>query len=170
MRCAKSAAWSTASAPAHRCAIMSALIRGSAQTENGDAAQAIDVMRGEIARLYRERRDTSRGRTTRSRYLTGSFALGLDSNSNIAASVHGYQTAGPRHRLHQPTQRSDPGGHARGREPGDPATVQSGRVYVCGGRASRKGQRRNNHCAPSSRGLAIAKNPHLSVRSAAIIR
>ena len=71
----------------------SALIRGSAQTENGDVAQAIDVTRAEIARFYT-------GGATQAEvddaitYLTGSFALDLDSNVKIASVVFGYQVAG----------------------------------------------------------------------------
>lgn len=70
-----------------------AVIRGSAQTENGDVAQAIEVTRAEIARFYRDgatQADVNDAIT----YITGSFALDLDSNVKIANVVHGYQTAG----------------------------------------------------------------------------
>jgi zinc protease len=70
-----------------------ALIRGSAQSENGDTAQAIQVTRDEIGKFY------AQGATQAEvddaiRYLTGSFALSLDSNVNISDVVHGYQVAG----------------------------------------------------------------------------
>lgn len=71
----------------------SAVIRGSAQTENGDVGQAIEVIRAEMARLYRDgatQTEVSDAIT----YLTGSFALDLDSNVKIAGIVHGYQAAG----------------------------------------------------------------------------
>lgn len=71
----------------------SAVIRGSAQTENGDVGQAIEVIRAEMARLYRDgatQAEVSDAIT----YLTGSFALDLDSNVKIAGIVHGYQAAG----------------------------------------------------------------------------
>jgi len=71
----------------------SAIIRGSAQTENGDVAQALEVTRAEMARLYREGA-TQEEVNDAITYLTGSFALDLDSNSKIAGVVHGYQTAG----------------------------------------------------------------------------
>ncbi|MEQ1709400.1 MAG: pitrilysin family protein [Terricaulis sp.] len=70
-----------------------ALIRGSAQTENANVAEAIEVTRAEIARFYQ-------GGATQAEvndaitYLTGSFALDLDSNSKIASVVHSYQAAG----------------------------------------------------------------------------
>jgi zinc protease len=71
----------------------SALIRGSAQTENGDVREAIEVTRAEMGRLYRDgaTQDEVNDAIT---YLTGSFALDLDSNAKIASVVHGYQTAG----------------------------------------------------------------------------
>lgn len=70
-----------------------ALIRGSAQTENGDVAQALDATRQEIARLYNDGATQAEVNDAIT-YLTGSFALDLDSNSKIASVVHGYQTAG----------------------------------------------------------------------------
>jgi zinc protease len=71
----------------------SALIRGSAQSENEDVAQAIEITRAEMARLYREGATQAEVNDAIT-YLTGSFALDLDSNSKIASVVHGYQTAG----------------------------------------------------------------------------
>jgi zinc protease len=70
-----------------------AIVRGSAQTENGDVREAIEVIRAEMARLHA-------GGATQAEvndaitYLTGSFALDLDSNVKIANVVHGYQAAG----------------------------------------------------------------------------
>lgn len=69
-----------------------ALIRGSAQTENGDVAEALQATREEMARFYRDGA-TQQEVDDAITYLTGSFALDLDSNSKIASVVHGYQTA-----------------------------------------------------------------------------
>lgn len=71
----------------------SALIRGSAQSENGDVAEALDVIRAEMRRLY-EQGATQAEVSDAIVYLTGSFALDLDSNAKIASVVHGYQVAG----------------------------------------------------------------------------
>ncbi len=71
----------------------SALIRGSAQTENADVAEAIAVIRAEIGKFYAEGA-TQTEVNDATTYLTGSFALDLDSNINIASVVHGYQAAG----------------------------------------------------------------------------
>lgn len=71
----------------------SAVIRGSAQTENGDVREAIEVTRAEMARLYRDGATQTEVNDAIT-YLTGSFALDLDSNSKIAGVVHGYQAAG----------------------------------------------------------------------------
>lgn len=71
----------------------SAIIRGSAQTENGDVREAIEVTRAEMARLYRDGATQAEVNDAIT-YLTGSFALDLDSNSKISGVVHGYQTAG----------------------------------------------------------------------------
>ena len=71
----------------------SAAIRGSAQTENGDVAQAIEVTRAEIGRLYADGATQAEVNDAIT-YLTGSFALDLDSNVGIASVVHGYQAAG----------------------------------------------------------------------------
>lgn len=70
----------------------SALIRGSAQTENANVREAIEVTRAEMARLYSEGATQTEVNDAIT-YLTGSFALDLDSNSKIASIVHGYQTA-----------------------------------------------------------------------------
>jgi len=70
-----------------------AIIRGSAQTENGDVREAIEVTRAEMARLYRDGA-TQEEVNDAITYLTGSFALDLDSNVKIANVVHGYQAAG----------------------------------------------------------------------------
>jgi zinc protease len=71
----------------------SALLYGSAQSENGDVAEAIAVTRAEIDRLYREGATQDEVDDAIS-YLTGSFPLDLDSNVNIAGVVHAYQVAG----------------------------------------------------------------------------
>ncbi|MGE0829837.1 MAG: M16 family metallopeptidase [Hyphomonadaceae bacterium] len=71
----------------------SAMIRGSAQTENEDVGQAIQVMRDVMRRLYDEG-PTQAEVDDAITYLTGSFALDLDSNQKIADVVHGYQAAG----------------------------------------------------------------------------
>ena len=71
----------------------SAVIRGSAQSENGDVREAIEITRAEMARLYNEGA-TQAEVDDAITYLTGSFALDLDSNAKIASVVHGYQTAG----------------------------------------------------------------------------
>ncbi|MEZ5960538.1 MAG: pitrilysin family protein [Hyphomonadaceae bacterium] len=70
-----------------------AIIRGSAQTENGDVREALDVTRAEMARLYRDGATQAEVNDAIT-YLTGSFALDLDSNVKIANVVHGYQAAG----------------------------------------------------------------------------
>ena len=71
----------------------SALIRGSAQTENANVAEAIAVTRAELARIYRDGATQAEVNDAIT-YLTGSFALDLDSNTKIAGVVHGYQAAG----------------------------------------------------------------------------
>jgi zinc protease len=70
-----------------------AMIRGSAQTENGDVAEALEVTRGVMRRLYEEGATQAEVNDAIT-YLTGSFALDLDSNSKIASVVHSYQAAG----------------------------------------------------------------------------
>jgi zinc protease len=71
----------------------SALMRGSAQSENGDVREAIEVVRAEMGRLYRDGATQAEVNDAIT-YLTGSFALDLDSNTKIASVVHGYQAAG----------------------------------------------------------------------------
>ena len=70
-----------------------AMLRGSAQSENGDVRQAIDVTRAEITRLYNDGATQAEVNDAIT-YLTGSFALDLDSDTKIATIVHGYQIAG----------------------------------------------------------------------------
>ena len=70
-----------------------ALIRGSAQTENGDVREALDVTRAVMSGFYAEGATQTEVNDAIT-YLTGSFALDLDSNVKIANVVHGYQTAG----------------------------------------------------------------------------
>ncbi len=70
-----------------------ALLRGTAQSENANVAEAIEVTRAEIARFYRDGA-TQMEVNDAITYLTGSFALDLDSNSKIASVVHSYQAAG----------------------------------------------------------------------------
>jgi zinc protease len=65
------------------------VIRGAAQTENGDVREAIDVTRAELQSFF------ASGATQQEvddaiRYLTGSFALDLDSNVGIASVLSGY--------------------------------------------------------------------------------
>jgi zinc protease len=69
-----------------------ALIRGSAQSENENVAQAIQVTRDEIAKIYRDGATQAEVNDAIT-YLTGSFALSLDSDSNISSVVFGYQTS-----------------------------------------------------------------------------
>lgn len=71
----------------------SALLYGSAQSENRDVREALEVTRAEIARLYRDGA-TQREVNDAITYLTGSFALDLDSNVKIANMVHAYHVAG----------------------------------------------------------------------------
>ncbi len=70
-----------------------AMLRGSAQSENANVAEAIEVVRAEMDRLYREGATQAEVNDAIT-YLTGSFALDLDSNVKIASVVHGYQAAG----------------------------------------------------------------------------
>jgi len=71
----------------------SALLRGSAQTANANVGQAIELTRAEIGRFYRDGATQAEVNDAIT-YLTGSFALDLDSNVGIAGVVHGYQAAG----------------------------------------------------------------------------
>ncbi len=70
-----------------------AAIRGSAQTENAKVREAIEVTRAEIGRMYRDG-PTQAEVDDAIRYLTGSFALSLDSNVAIASVLHSYHTIG----------------------------------------------------------------------------
>lgn len=70
-----------------------AMLRGSAQSENGDVAEAIQLTRVEIERFYRDGA-TQEEVNDAITYLTGSFALDIDSNTKIASVLHGYQIAG----------------------------------------------------------------------------
>lgn len=70
-----------------------ALIRGSAQTENGDVREAIEVIRAELARFHAEGATQAEVNDAIT-YLTGSFPLDLDSNAKIAGAVHGYHVDG----------------------------------------------------------------------------
>ncbi|MGE0044987.1 MAG: M16 family metallopeptidase [Hyphomonadaceae bacterium] len=71
----------------------SAQVRGSAQTQNENVAQAIEVARGVMRRLHDEG-PTQAEVDDAITYLTGSFALELDSNVGIAGVVHSYHVAG----------------------------------------------------------------------------
>jgi zinc protease len=71
----------------------SALIRGSAQTENDKVKEAVQVTRDQIARLYRDGATQAEVHDAIT-YLTGSFALDLDSDQKIADVVQGYQVVG----------------------------------------------------------------------------
>jgi zinc protease len=55
--------------------------------------EAIEVTRAEMGRLYRDGATQAEVNDAIT-YLTGSFALDLDSNTKIASVVHGYQAAG----------------------------------------------------------------------------
>lgn len=70
-----------------------ALIRGSAQTENRNVREALEVIRTEMGRLVRDGATQTEVNDAIT-YLTGSFALDLDSNVKTANVVHAYQTAG----------------------------------------------------------------------------
>lgn len=70
-----------------------AMIRGSAQTENGNVAEALEVTRAEMRRIYQDGATQAEVNDAIT-YLTGSFALDLDSNTKIASVVHSYQVSG----------------------------------------------------------------------------
>jgi zinc protease len=70
-----------------------ALVRGMAQTENDDVREAIDVIRAELARIYADG-PTQKEVDDAIAYLTGAFALSLDSNRNIAGVLHAYHVQG----------------------------------------------------------------------------
>ncbi|MET0183751.1 MAG: pitrilysin family protein [Caulobacterales bacterium] len=70
-----------------------AFIRGAAQTRNESVGEAIETTRAEIGRLYRD--GPAQAEVDDAiRYLTGSFALDLDSNVKIASTLFSYQAAG----------------------------------------------------------------------------
>lgn len=71
----------------------SAFISGNAQTENDNVAEAIEVTRAELRRIYDEGATQAEVNDAIT-YLTGAFALDLDSNAKIASVVHSYQAAG----------------------------------------------------------------------------
>jgi zinc protease len=70
-----------------------AYFAGSAQTGNKNVKGAIDLIKAEIARL-RDEGPTQAEVDDAKRYLTGSFPLSLDSDSNIADVLFSYQTSG----------------------------------------------------------------------------
>jgi zinc protease len=70
-----------------------ALLRGAAQTENAKVAGAIDLIRAEIGQFY-EQGPTQAEVNDAIVYLTGSFALDLDSNAKIADVLHSYHVSG----------------------------------------------------------------------------
>jgi zinc protease len=71
----------------------SAFIRGAAQSENEDVRQAVETIRAEIGRFH-QAGPTQAEVNDAITYLTGSFALDLDSNVKIADVVHSYHVAG----------------------------------------------------------------------------
>ena len=104
-----------------------ALIRGSAQTENGDVREAIEVTRAEMGRLYRDGATQAEVNDAIT-YLTGSFALDLDCNvEDRSASSTGYQAAG--RDIDYINRRNDliRARDAGRRQPRHPAAVRSGR-------------------------------------------
>jgi zinc protease len=70
-----------------------AYVRGSAQTANNNVKQAIDLIKSEIRRL-RDEGPTDAEVSDAKRYLTGSFPLELDSDSDIAAVLQSFKIAG----------------------------------------------------------------------------
>lgn len=70
-----------------------ATVRGSASTSNKNVKGAIDLIKAEIARL-RDVGPTQAEVDDAKRYMTGSFALALDSDANIASVLSSYQAAG----------------------------------------------------------------------------
>jgi zinc protease len=71
----------------------SALILGSAQTENARVSEAIALTHAEIGRLYRDGATQAEVNDAIT-YLTGSSALDLDSDVKIANVLQGNQIAG----------------------------------------------------------------------------
>lgn len=70
-----------------------AWLRGSAQTENEDVPAALATIKAEMRRLARQGATEAEVEDAK-RYLTGSFALDLDSNVKIAGVLHAYQVDG----------------------------------------------------------------------------
>jgi zinc protease len=69
------------------------LIRGSVQSERTRVTTALEVTKAEMARFANEG-VTETELADAKTYLTGSFPLGLDSNSKIAGALNGFQRAG----------------------------------------------------------------------------
>lgn len=70
-----------------------ATLRGSAQTENKNVRETIDVIRAELKRAV-EGGVTEKEVADAKQYLTGSFALDLDSNAKIVGVMHSYHWQG----------------------------------------------------------------------------
>lgn len=70
-----------------------ALIRGAVQSERTKVATAIEVTKAEMQR-FAEGGATEMELADAKTYLTGSFALALDSNTKIAGALNGFQRAG----------------------------------------------------------------------------
>ena len=70
-----------------------ALFFGGAQSENARVKEAIDVTRAEISRLYTEGATQAEVNDAIT-YLTGSFALSLDSDIKIASVLQNYHIVG----------------------------------------------------------------------------
>jgi zinc protease len=70
-----------------------ATLRGSAQTENKNVRETIDVIRAEFKRVV-EAGVTEKEVADAKQYLTGSFALDLDSNTKIVSVLHNYHWQG----------------------------------------------------------------------------
>jgi len=71
----------------------SAFLRGSAQTENTDVAEAIATITATMAE-FAANGPTQEEVDLAIQYLTGSFPLSLDSNTGIAGVLNAYQTSG----------------------------------------------------------------------------
>ena len=97
--------------------------------QNEHVKQAIDVTRAEIARFYANGATQAEVNDAIT-YLTGSFALDLDTDVKIDSVLQSYQVVGRDvdyvNRRNDPHPRRDAGG----REPRDPAAVRSGEIYV----------------------------------------
>jgi zinc protease len=68
-------------------------IRGSVQSEKSKVTTAIDVTKSEMQR-FAQGGATQKELDDAKTYLTGSFSLGLDSNTKIAAALNGFQRSG----------------------------------------------------------------------------